>query len=219
MALFKSFEEKLIEAENKILKEREYIGQVGAKYTGYSFSEGFRNTDKIRFKKTKFKIYDDRILIERHRTFINILDIKEIFQETDKEAIIILNNDNAIPISGMHNIESERIELKAFINILNKLIKDNKSNTNNHVSNTYNHVNHEDKFDKLIKLGEMHDKGLLSDEEFASLKNELLSGNTNETTNHSKADNVKTPFNTCENCGADVSPDDAFCSECGTKIN
>ena len=41
----------------------------------------------------------------------------------------------------------------------------------------------EDKFNKLIKLGEMHDKGLLSDEEFASLKQELLAEDTTTKTN------------------------------------
>lgn len=211
MAFFKSFEEKLTEAENKILTEKEYIGQVGARNTGYSFSEGFRNADKIRFKKTKFKIYDDRIMIERHRTFINFSEIKEIFQEIDKEAIIILNNNDIIPIAGMHNIESERIELKAFINILNKLIKKNKANNNNKITR-----NPEDKFDKLIKLGEMYDKGLLSDDEFASLKQELLSGNNKDSPVINE--NVETSRTTCKNCGAEISSNDSFCGECGTKI-
>lgn len=225
MALFKSEEEKrseeerkLKEAEEKILKEKEYIGSVGARNTGYSFSEGFRNTDKIRFKKTKFKIYDNKIMIERHKTLINLSDIKEIFQETDHEAIIILNNDDGIPISPVNRkYKSEIRELKAFINVLNRLIEKNKSNINTDEPNTPSPAKSEDKFDKIIKLGEMHDKGLLSDEEFTSLKQELL-GNNTETTNTNE-NNFESSTNTCENCGAEVSNDDAFCSECGTQIN
>lgn len=225
MALFKSEEEKraeekrkLKETEENILKKREYIGSVGASNTGYSFSEGFRNTDKIRFKKTKFKIYDDKIMIERHKTLINLSDIKEIFQETDDEAIIILNNDNGIPISPVNSkYKSERRELKAFINILNRLIEKNRPNISTNESNPTNPTKSEDKFDKLIKLGEMHDKGLLSDEEFASLKQELL-GN-NEETLTTPENKIESSTNTCENCGAEVSNEDAFCSECGTQIN
>ena len=59
----------------------------------------------------------------------------------------------------------------------------------------------------------MHDKGLLTDEEFFSLKQELLSGTNDDTTSTENDENV------CKNCGAEVSPNDAFCSECGSKIN
>ncbi|MEE0940203.1 zinc-ribbon domain-containing protein, partial [Methanobrevibacter sp.] len=59
--------------------------------------------------------------------------------------------------------------------------------------------------------------GLLSNEEFASLKQELLSENNNE-----KApveNNIEASTKYCGNCGAEVSPDNAFCTECGTQIN
>lgn len=76
--------------------------------------------------------------------------------------------------------------------------------------------NSEDKSDKLIKLGEIYDKGLLSDEEFASLKQELLAGNNEDTIPNINDEPLDT---TCENCSAEVSSEDAFCNECGTKIN
>lgn len=79
--------------------------------------------------------------------------------------------------------------------------------------------------DELERLGNMYDKGLLSDEEFTSLKQELLSSNTEEPTTSSEVDvgtseeNIDNSENICKNCGTEVSPDSAFCSECGTKIN
>ena len=56
---------------------------------------------------------------------------------------------------------------------------------------------------RLIKLGDMYEKGLISDEEFATMKQNLINSK-NE--------------NTCKNCGAELSKDSNFCSECGTKI-
>ena len=217
MAFFKTDEEKFIKYKNTILDEKEYIGLVGASNTGYTLTEGFTNTDKIRFKKTKFKIYDDRIMIERHRNFIYLSDIKELFKEKDEEALIILNNNDIIPIASVNPFKNEIIEFEAFINVLTQLIEDNKSNINNDELNKNNNTKSEDKFDKLIKLGDMYDKGLLSYEEFNSLKKELLSDN-NTNTIHDK-NNIIPSTKTCENCGAELSPDDAFCSECGTEIN
>lgn len=154
-------------------------------------------------------------MVERHRNFIYISDIKELFKEKDEEALIILNNDDIIPIAPVNTFKNEIIEFEAFINILTKLIEDNKSNDNDYKLN--NNVNTEDKFDKLIKLGEMYDKGLLSDEEFASLKKELLSDNNSKTEYVEK--NILPSTKTCVKCGAELSPSDAFCSECGTEIN
>ena len=216
MAFFKTDEEKFIEYKNTILDEKEYIGLVGASNTGYTLSEGFTNTDKIRFKKTKFKIYDDRIMVERHRNFIYISDIKELFKEKDEEALIILNNDDIIPIAPVNTFKNEIIEFEAFINILTKLIEDNKSNDNDYKLN--NNVNTEDKFDKLIKLGEMYDKGLLSDEEFDSLKQEILHDNTEESTVVPEED-IETSQNVCRNCGTEVEEDSKFCAECGNKLD
>ena len=124
---------------------------------------------------------------------------------------IILYEEDPIPISGMYDLESEHIELKAFINILNRKIKNIKSNPQ---SNT-NNMTSEDKFDKLIKLGNMYEKGLLSDEEFASLKKELLIDN-NDT--GQIENNIKHSSNFCKNCGVEVSDADIFCGECGTKL-
>lgn len=226
MALFKTDEErkieeeeKLKEAERKILKWGEFHGKVGHIHQGLSYAGvwGVRNNGKIKFKPTIIKIHDTKLLIQRNKMIVEFSNIKEIFQEYDYEVILILNNDDGIPLQARNSGASGRRELKAFLNILNKLIEENKTNTNTTESNINNTVNSEDKFEKLIKLGEMYDKGLLTDEEFASLKQELLSGNNQDATN--TLEEVEPLENTCVNCSAEISPDDAFCSECGTKIN
>ena len=223
MGLFKSDEErkleeerKLKEAEEEILTSKKFWGKVGATHTGWNFSDGLRNADKTKFKPTKVKIYDDKILIERNRQVIQLVQIKEIFFEDSFEAIIILTNGDGIPIQGRG--ATGRRELKAFVNVLTKLVEDYKSNHDNIESRVNNNEKSEDKIDKLIKLGNMHDKGLLSDEEFASLKKELLSGNNKDATNTPK-DTDEPSADTCEKCGAKISPEDAFCSECGNELN
>ncbi len=207
-------EENIKKAEKMILDDGVFYGKVGHIHQGLSYAGvwGVRNNGKIKFKSSKFRIYDDKILIERNKMVVEYSNIKEIFQERNFEAIIILNNGDGIPIQGSN------FDLRAFVNILNRFIEENKSNNDNSVSNnTQISGNSEDKFDKLIKLGEMHDKGLLSDDEFVSLKQELLSGNNAEPA-ITPEDDVGTSENICENCGSEVEEDSKFCAECGTQI-
>ncbi len=236
MVLFKTDEEKRIEEERKLKEEEKHIwekkrfnGKVGQIHQGLSSFGlwGVRDNGKAKFKPTKFEIYNDKILIERNKQIIQLSQIKEIFEDESLpyEVIIILTNDNGIPIRGKNNVQTGQRELKAFVNVLTKLIEDNKSNSDNVEANVNSEGNPEGKIDKLIKLGEMHNQGLLSDEEFISLKQELLSSNNEKcvsmSENHIETSekDIETSENNCENCGACSFPDDIFCSECGTKIN
>lgn len=206
-------EESIKRIEKRILNDKVFYGKVGHIHQGLSYAGvwGVRNNGKMKFKSSKIRIYDDKILIERNKMVVEYINIKEIFQEVKFEAIIILDNGSGIPIQGSN------LELKAFVNVLNSLIDKNKSNTSNIISNkNRTSGNSEDKFDKLIKLGEMHDKGLLSDDEFSSLKQELLSNNEDSTAE--SEDDIEPSENICKNCGTEVSSDDIFCSECGTQI-
>ena len=188
MVLFKTDEEKRIEEERKLKEEEKHIwekkrfnGKVGQIHQGLSSFGlwGVRDNGKAKFKPTKFEIYNDKILIERNKQIIQLSQIKEIFEDESLpyEVIIILTNDNGIPIRGKNNVQTGQRELKAFVNVLTKLIEDNKSNSDNVEANVNSEGNPEGKIDKLIKLGEMHNQGLLSDEEFISLKQELLPSN------------------------------------------
>ena len=171
---------------------------------------------KTKFGSTKFKIYDDKLLIVRNRKFVKFSNMKEIFHEKENEAIIILKSDEAIPIRAKKYQNREVIIFKAFLSILNNLIEENSSN--DVIESSNNKEGSEDKFDKLIKLGEMHEKGLLSDEEFNSLKKEILSENQKYSSVESEV-SVELKDNVCKNCGATNSEGSFFCSECGTKLN
>ena len=169
----KNDEELIKREELSISKWNEYTGKVGASHTGVDFIEGLRNTDKIKFKSTKFKIYDEKLIIERHKMIIKYSDIKEIFQDNNNlnEAIIILKNDLSVPIKSSYG---DTIRFKAFLNILNNFIKKNKRESDNDKSNTNYNEESKNNVDRLLKLGEMYEKGLLTDEEFISMKQQLI---------------------------------------------
>ena len=183
MALFKSdedkqkeYEETLKEMENRILNGEHYEGLIGATHTGWSFVSGFRNTDKTNFKQTKFKISDDKLIIERNRQVILLSNLREIFQDNNNEAILLLNNGEGIPVRRLSSRTLPSIKFKAFLNVLNRFIEENNSNINNIETNDNNEKS-EDEVDRLIELGKMYEKGLLTDEEFAAMKKKLINGN------------------------------------------
>ena len=196
--------------EEKILKRKVLRGKVGVSHTGWTSSDGFRNTDKIQFKTSKLKIYEDKILIERHRTFLDPTNIKEIIREKPFEVIIILNTGEEIAI----RIKSQ-YTMNAFINIINRL-RENNIETNI-IDEEKIPEESNVKINRLVQLSEMYEKGLLSDEEFELMKQELLLGNNEDTSSKSEND-IESSNKVCENCGVELSPDDSFCSKCGTKI-
>lgn len=75
------------------------------------------------------------------------------------------------------------------------------------------------KADDLLKYAELYEKGLISEEEFAKLKNEIIHDGSNLDINeNTKSDNEeKNKF--CPNCGCEVELGDNFCTSCGNKIN
>lgn len=63
----------------------------------------------------------------------------------------------------------------------------------------------ESDMDRLIRLGELHERGLLSDEEFAEAKGKLLGSG------------LDSDRCFCPNCGVEVS-DGNFCMNCGERL-
>ncbi|WP_407431230.1 zinc-ribbon domain-containing protein [Methanobrevibacter sp.] len=219
MAFFKSEEEKLAEEkqqlkkyEDEIFKRKIYRGKVGHIHQGLSYAGvwGVRDNGKMKFYSTTFNIHDTKLMIERNKMIIEFTNIKEIFEDGENEAIIILNDNSGIPIKTLSTGTSSRLRFKSFINILNRLIKENTTNISSMKGKS------EDTVDKMLKLGEMYNNGLLSDEEFILMKQKLIEG-TSEDINTDENDIE--PSNICKNCGTDISPEDAYCGECGTKIN
>ena len=78
--------------------------------------------------------------------------------------------------------------------------------------------------DRLIHLGEMHERGLLSDEEFDSMKQSLLGKNDEnmiDSDEDSSDDNLKderNPIKFCTGCGAEILEGSNFCIECGKSV-
>ena len=211
MAFFKTEEEKLREEEEKIkkeedriLKDKKFKGRVGHIPQGISSFVGFATVanNKTKYKFSKFLLYEDKVFIERNKTVVNFSDIKEIFCEDERglDAVIVLYSGTGIPIRGYSDDKKGKIGLKAFVNVLNRMINDYKSDN---LSQTNTIANSDDKLERMIKLGEMYDKGLLTDEEFATMKQNIINSENG---------------NTCKNCGAKISSDSIFCSECGSKI-
>lgn len=59
----------------------------------------------------------------------------------------------------------------------------------------------------------MYEKGLLTDDEFAAMKQNIIGNGNNNVEN----DNVGSA-KFCGNCGAEIIDDSNFCIQCGTKI-
>lgn len=207
---------KITAMEEEILESKYFICKVGYIHQGLS-SWGVWGTLKngsMKFKKSKIRLYDDKIIIERNKRIVEFNDIKEIFMERVEEAIIVTNNgDNVVLKSGF-----DKYKMIAFKNVLNKLIEENKSNTDDISTNDNDMKTPDDGLDKLLELGKMYEKGLLTDEEFALMKKKFINKTAEDTLNSSDND-INSSNNVCESCGAKISPNDAFCSECGNKIH
>ena len=76
------------------------------------------------------------------------------------------------------------------------------------------------KADDLVKYAELFEKGLISEEEFKKLKNEIIHGESNPNFNEDTELNYNEKNNNfCANCGSEVEIDAKFCQSCGNKLN
>lgn len=72
--------------------------------------------------------------------------------------------------------------------------------------------------DRLIQLGEMHERGLLSDEEFNSMKQELLQKDEDMVACDENSSDEENSVMFCAGCGAEILEDSNFCTECGKSV-
>ena len=75
------------------------------------------------------------------------------------------------------------------------------------------------KADDLVKYAELYEKGLISEEEFNKLKNEIINGESNLNFNEDILSDKEENKKFCPTCGSEVELDDMFCSSCGNKLN
>ena len=74
------------------------------------------------------------------------------------------------------------------------------------------------KADDLVKYAELYEKGLISEEEFNKLKNEIIHGESNPNFNEDILSEKDENKKFCSNCGSEVELDDMFCTSCGKKL-
>lgn len=75
------------------------------------------------------------------------------------------------------------------------------------------------KADDLVRYAELYEKGLITEEEFNKLKNEIIHGESNPNFNEDIKSNTEENKKFCPNCGSEVELDDMFCTSCGNKLN
>ncbi|MBQ6220044.1 MAG: zinc-ribbon domain-containing protein [Methanobrevibacter sp.] len=80
--------------------------------------------------------------------------------------------------------------------------------------NTNNNNEGNSDLDRLLRAGELHERGLLSDEEFEDIKNKLLNKNNTE----SDINEVESPGMFCPSCGVEIKEEYKFCINCGHEL-
>ncbi len=81
-------------------------------------------------------------------------------------------------------------------------------------------VSQSSKADDLVKYAELLEKGLISEDEFNKMKNEIIHGESNSSFNEEmSSDYMEKNYAFCPNCGCEVEDDAKFCSSCGNKLN
>ena len=75
--------------------------------------------------------------------------------------------------------------------------------------------------DALERIMNMYEKGLLTDDEFVAMKQNIIGNNSNNIPNGNDGlnDNNEISPKFCGNCGAKIVDNSKFCIQCGTKLN
>ena len=80
-------------------------------------------------------------------------------------------------------------------------------------------ISQSSKADDLLKYAELYEKGLINEEEFNKMKNEIIHGESNSDFSEDVGLNYKEEHNNfCANCGCEVEADAKFCTSCGNKL-
>ena len=72
---------------------------------------------------------------------------------------------------------------------------------------------------ELEKIVEMYEKGLLTDDEFSAMKQNIINNDVDVVEDNIVTNNNDSSPKFCGNCGAEIIEDSKFCIQCGTKLN
>lgn len=75
-----------------------------------------------------------------------------------------------------------------------------------------NNLEQDKNIDRVLRAGELHDRGLLSDEEFEDIKSKFLKQKEVSNANGDYGRNF------CPSCGAEIEPHHRFCTNCGYEL-
>lgn len=96
-----------------------------------------------------------------------------------------------------------------FFELIRNRIKEAKNNFSEKVLDNNTNV------DELEKVMKMYQEGLLTDDEFATMKQNIIGTVTND----SNFDNIESSPKFCGNCGSKIVKDSKFCTQCGNPLN
>lgn len=215
--------EKIEEERVKILNEGQVlvdlaVGTHGADevVAGAMMGETGKYLAMAKYGKTKWQptyilIFNEGIQIYYTGAQFFYNEIKSI-EETNKgwlDMEFIIHTTNGTVLLKLFGPKLEALKL-IILDLKEKYLEQLKQEKIN--LQQKEHEKSEEKIDRLIQLGKIHENGLLSDEEFTSMKDEILNGN--EDNHHNNENTVKV----CENCGEEILDDANFCTNCGNKL-
>ena len=199
----------------KVPKELKKIKKDGEEYDfSCSIDEvrtNWRGVEKEDRRKCYVKVLNDRLILYKTGIMIQsdlgsrtiyFSDISSV--DFDKSGVFHVTNSIKLIMRGgefITLIHAGTMEYELINNKWNEF-KENQHNTKNSSSEKS-----QSNADELIKYADLYEKGLITEEEFNTLKQKLI-GISNESS-------VKY----CGNCGAEVSSDFKFCTECGSPLN
>ena len=169
-----------------------------------------KTTDKIVVKWENIDYLDDEYYL-----ILNTGELVQLRLPVLSEFVI----KNILKVGGtLNGSENEEFKHKYYkkildqtpailVELLNKFIDKNR------VNKTKDNSTNNSSIEELEKLANMYEKGLLSDDEFVSMKQNII-GNQNRSETVSEN---STKF--CGNCGAEIIENSKFCIQCGNQIN
>lgn len=218
-----SEEDKIIQAYNKVagasmVECKVAIGTHGADeiIAGAMIGEtgkliGMANYGKPKYERSVLEFHVNGIVFTNPGWSIMYHDLTS-FNITDR----FRHADVTIRLSDGGQIVCEMLKYEAYA--ARKRIKELKNDYMERVAKEeaekqieLDNQEQDNNIDRVLRAGELHDRGLLSDEEFEDIKNKFLK-------QKEAHDNKDNDVNFCPSCGSEIKPGYIFCTNCGQKV-
>ena len=211
-------------AKTRALEEKFNIDLTGKTWFECTIEEvkysTFSNQPQRNVDTAYVVINRDSVEILKESMFIKSnMGTRKIFYDNitsidyDARGVFHLSNGVVINTKSSEHIQLKYVNEEDFIMLNNAFEQYMTRPQENSV------ISQSSKADDLVKYAELFEKGLISEEEFTKLKNEIING---EPVSDLNEDNlvdyrqVKNKF--CIYCGSEVDSDAKFCQSCGNKL-